>query len=185
MKTALESEVESMRFAYKCLTSLILLAAIPTAAIAQTAPVEPTRSETVPEAFYRAFFTNAPDFYRNRSLLRQLNSLFGIGSFTRNSYPENEYIRDARLINTLYQDTLQQQIGNTTLRTPDLQNPYDSSLFSQPPAQVTPTNITPTDTEDSNQNESDSPPVEVPAEDIPIENDLEGETENPEIIPFE
>ncbi|PPS39118.1 hypothetical protein [Chroococcidiopsis sp. TS-821] len=179
-----------MRFAYKCLTSLIILTAIPTAAIAQPSPIEPIRSETIPEAFYRAFFTNAPDFYRDRSLLRQLNSLFGISSFTRNSYPENEYIRDARLVNILYQDILQQQVGNTTLRTPDLQNPYNTSVFSEPPAQATPTTDTTPDAEDANQNEIDSPLPEIPAEDAPSENglesgDFEGETESPEIVPFE
>ncbi len=176
-----------MRFSYKYLLSSLIILAVPTAAIAQTpSPVKPTRDETLPEAYYRAFFTNSPDFYRDRSLLRQLNTFFGIGSLTRNSFPENEYVRDAQLINILYQDTLQQQAGNTTIRTPDLQNPYDSSLFSQPPADVTTQdeNDTPPDTEEMNQNEIDIPPAAEPTEDSPIENDFEGETD-PEIVPFE
>jgi hypothetical protein len=186
MKTVLKSEAESMRFSYKYLLSSLIILAVPTAAIAQTfSPVEPISSETLPQAYYRAFFTNAPDFYRDRSLLRQLNTFFGISSLTRNSFPENEYARDAQLINILYQDTLQQQAGNTTIRTPDLQNPYDSSLFSQPPT-VTPQlqdeNILPD--EDINQNQINIPTDTEPTENGTIENDFEGETE-PEIVPFE
>ncbi|PIG95196.1 hypothetical protein [Gloeocapsopsis sp. IPPAS B-1203] len=181
-----------MRFSYKYLLSSLIILAVPTAAIAQTPPiVESTSSETVPEAYYRAFFTNAPDFYRDRSLLRQLNTFFGIGSLTRNSFPENEYARDARLINILYQDILQQQAGSTTIRTPDLQNPYDSSLFSQPPAVTTqdenntPTTPDPDDAENSDQNDIDVPSDAEPTEDSPIENDFESETETPGIVPFE
>ncbi|MBE9190351.1 hypothetical protein IQ230_08260 [Gloeocapsopsis crepidinum LEGE 06123] len=180
-----------MRFSYKYLLSSLIILAVPTTAIAQTPPpLEPTSSDTLPQAYYRAFFTNAPDFYRDRTLLRQLSTFFGIGSLTRNSFPENEYARDARLINILYQDTLQQQAGSTTIRTPDLQNPYDSSLFLQPPADVTTqdeNNISPDtdDVENLEQNDIDVPSDAEPTEDSPIENDFESETETPEIVPFE
>lgn len=174
-----------MGFPYKYLSSLIILVAIPTTALAQSTPEQPVRGETIPEAYRRAFFTNAPDFYRDRSLLRQLNTFFGIGSITRNGFPENEYVRDAQLINILYQDTLQQQVG-ITIRTPDLQNPYDSSLFSQPPLPTSHENDTLPEAGDVNQNEIDTPPdLGIPPEDSPIENDLESETETPEVVPFE
>lgn len=195
-----------MRFSCKYLLSSLIILAIPTTAIAQTQPsVEPSSPETLAEAFSRAFFTNAPDLYRDRSLLRQLNTFFGIASLTRNSFPENEYARDARLINILYQDALRQQAGSTVLRTPDLPNPYDSSLFSQPPAQVTPQEENTSDQENIDQQEINIPPDDAapfdqenidqqeinippddaaPTEDIPIEDNFEEET-TPEVVPFE
>ena len=64
---------------------------------------------------------------------RQLDSFLGSGSGFSNSFPENEIARDAELVNTLYRDVLTQQSSNDPyLRTPDLPNPYDSSLLMSP-----------------------------------------------------
>ncbi|HYW19172.1 MAG TPA: hypothetical protein VE956_07600 [Nodularia sp. (in: cyanobacteria)] len=104
--------------------------AFPSVVVAQT---ETPNYETTNDAFERAFFRHDRNFYENSSPKRQLDSFLGSGSVLRNSFPENEIARDAELVNTLYRDVLQQQVGNDPyLRTPDLPNPYDTSLLMSP-----------------------------------------------------
>lgn len=108
------------------------------AAIAQPASsIQPRANETVAERFNQAFFSNAPDFFRNRSLGRQLNFLFGSASLSRNSFPENDIARDAAEVHNLYRTTLEQQVSSDpVIRTPDLPNPYDTSILSSPALNV-------------------------------------------------
>ena len=89
--------------------------------------------ETPNDVIERAFFKNDPNFYQNNSLKRHVDFLLGPGSLFRNSFPESEIARDAELVNKVYQDVMQQQVGNDPyIRTPDLPNPYDSSLLLSP-----------------------------------------------------
>ena len=126
----------SMRF--KGLISLLMIAATSTvftsAAVAQEeVTVTPVSTEPLAEAFERVLYKNAGNFYENRSLEKQINFILGQGSLIRNSFPENEIIRDARLVRVLYNDALEQQVSTTPLiRTPDLPNPYDTSLLVNP-----------------------------------------------------
>nr|WP_199326672.1 hypothetical protein [Nostoc sp. FACHB-888] len=112
---------------------MVLLAAgiaFPSVASAQT---ETPKTETTNDAFEGAYFRHDRNFYENSSLKRQLDSFFGSGSGFGGSFPENEIARDAQLINTLYRDVLTQQVGNDPyIRTPDLPNPYDTSLMMSP-----------------------------------------------------
>jgi hypothetical protein len=112
---------------------LILLAAgiaFPSVVVAES---EAPNYETTNDVFERAFFRHDRNFYENGTPKRQLDSLLGSGSGFRNSFPENEIARDAELINTVYRDVLTQQVGNDPyLRTPDLPNPYDTSLLMSP-----------------------------------------------------
>ncbi|MFN6571307.1 hypothetical protein A6770_24625 [Nostoc minutum NIES-26] len=113
---------------------LVLLAtaiAFPSIAFAQT---ETPNYETTNDVFERAYFRHDRNFYENNSSVkRQLDSFLGSGSVFRNSFPENEIARDAELVNTLYRDVLTQQVGNDPyIRTPDLPNPYDTSLLMSP-----------------------------------------------------
>ncbi|RCJ25053.1 hypothetical protein A6S26_17835 [Nostoc sp. ATCC 43529] len=112
---------------------LMLLAAgiaFPSVVAAQT---ETPKSETTSDVFERAFFRHDRNFYENGSLKRQLDSFFGAGASFGGSFPENEIARDAQLVNTLYHDVLTQQAGNDPyIRTPDLPNPYDTSLMMSP-----------------------------------------------------
>ncbi|MBW4646699.1 MAG: hypothetical protein KME23_27555 [Goleter apudmare HA4340-LM2] len=105
---------------------LVLLTAsvaFPSVVAAQT---EAPNYETANDAFERAFFRHDRNFYENTSYNRQINSLLG-------PFPENEIARDAELVNTLYRDVLTQQVGNDPyIRTPDLPNPYGSSLLMSP-----------------------------------------------------
>ncbi len=123
-----------MRIKFKTFGGLLVLLAagiaFPSVAFAQT---ETPRTETTSDVFERAFFSHDRNFYENGSLKRQLDSLLGSGSGFGGSFPENEIARDAELVNTLYHDVLTQQVGNDPyLRTPDLPNPYDTSLIMSP-----------------------------------------------------
>jgi hypothetical protein len=103
-------------------------------AMAQTTPYgfAPNRLETLPEAFDRAFFTDSGDFYRNRSTPRQIQYMFGPGLPGKATFPELEIERDALRLNRLYKDALQQQaLSDFIIRTPDLPNPFNTTLRQQ------------------------------------------------------
>ncbi|MTJ08112.1 MULTISPECIES: hypothetical protein [unclassified Anabaena] len=119
---------------FKALSGLLVLlatsSAFPSAAKAQT---ETPNYETTSNAFERAYFRHDPNFYENGSLKRQVDSLFGPGGKFGTTFSDNEIAKDAELVNTLYHDVLAQQATNDPyLRTPDLPNPYDSSLLMSP-----------------------------------------------------
>ncbi|MBG1266325.1 hypothetical protein [Nostoc sp. WHI] len=123
-----------MRIKLKTFSGLLVLLAasiaFPSVASAQT---ETPNYETTNDVFERAFFRHDRNFYENGSLKRQLDSFLGSGSSFGGSFPENEIARDAELVNTLYHDVLTQQVGNEPyIRTPDLPNPYDTSLMMSP-----------------------------------------------------
>ena len=110
----------------------ILMAAsigLPSVALAET---ETYNYQTPNEIFERAFFKNNPNFYRNNSLGRDLDWILGPG-ISKNSFPENEMARDGKLVNIVYRDIMQQQVGNDPyIRTRDLPNPYNSSVIMSP-----------------------------------------------------
>lgn len=126
-------------------TSVLILfaaASFPSIAIAQPRiNIQPEDNVTIPEAFERAFFKNDPQFFRNNSIERQVNVIFGPGSLFRNSFPENEISRDARLVHQLYEQVLNQQTSSDpVVRTPDLPNPYSTSILSSPRLDVNSSN---------------------------------------------
>lgn len=109
------------------------------AAMAQSSLVTRLRggNETLSETFNRAFFKNDPEFFRNRSPKRQVDLIFGVGSLRRNSFLESEILRDAKLIDSVYQDALEQQVSSDPIiRTPDLPNPYETSILLSPRVNV-------------------------------------------------
>jgi hypothetical protein len=123
-----------VRIKFQTFGSLLMLLAtgiaFPSVVSAQT---ETPKTETTSDVFERAYFRHDRNFYENSSLKRQLDSFLGSGSGFGGSFPENEIARDAQLLNTLYHDVLTQQVGNDPyIRTPDLPNPYDTSLMMSP-----------------------------------------------------
>ena len=112
---------------------LVLLATgviFPSVVSAQT---QTPNYETANDAFERAYFRHDRNFYENSTPKREIQNFLGIGSGFKNSFPENEIARDAELINTLYRDVMTQQVGNDPyIRTPDLPNPYNTSLLASP-----------------------------------------------------
>ncbi|MGB3652071.1 MAG: hypothetical protein WBA41_12775 [Rivularia sp. (in: cyanobacteria)] len=117
----------------KTIFRLLVLAATigsPTIAAAQT---ETSGYQTPNQVFEKAFYENYPDFYNNDGLFREIDWILGSGSLFKNSFPEHEIERDAKLVNILYQDVLKQQTTNDPyIRTPDLPNPYNTSLLGSP-----------------------------------------------------
>lgn len=92
----------------------------------------PNRLETIPEAFSRAFFQESGDFYRNRSIPRQISYIIGPGLPWGAGFPELELERDAKRISNLYQEVLELQASSgPVIRTPDLPNPFGSSLRTE------------------------------------------------------
>jgi len=96
---------------------------------------EPIPLRTIPDAFDRALFYESGNFYDNRSIPRQLDLLLGTGLPGRAAFPELEIERDAELVHLLYEEALYQQVASDpVLRTPDLPNPYRTSVLQLPDA---------------------------------------------------
>ncbi|MBD2353929.1 hypothetical protein H6G41_04720 [Tolypothrix sp. FACHB-123] len=115
-------------------SSIFLVLVATTIAFPSVSKAQTTTSnyETNSDAMERAYFRHNPNFYDNRSLKRQLDSFLGAGSFS-NTFPENEIARDGELVNGIYRDMLTQQATNDPyLRTPDLPNPYGTSILMSP-----------------------------------------------------
>ncbi|HIK28487.1 MAG: hypothetical protein N3E45_00285 [Oscillatoriaceae bacterium SKW80] len=113
---------------------------IATAIFLQVAPsrAESQQFVSIPEAFEDAFFQSSKNFFQNRTIWRQIDLIFGPGSLYRSSYPEIEIERDAKRIENLYRRILKQQVSSApVIRTPDLPNPYDTSILQQPPSNFT------------------------------------------------
>lgn len=88
--------------------------------------------ETLSEVFNRAFFENTGNYYDAVGIGTQINTILGFKTFP-GSYPETEVARDAELLTLLYQSALEQQVASgPPLRTPDLSNPFDTSLLLNP-----------------------------------------------------
>ncbi|MBK1988603.1 hypothetical protein A0J48_013820 [Sphaerospermopsis aphanizomenoides BCCUSP55] len=112
------------------LVMLVGSTAFPVMTVAQ---MQPENYELIPDTFERAYFRYDSNFYDNGSLKRQVDSLFGPGGKFGTTFPDNEIAKDAELVNTVYKDVMMQQAMNDPyLRTPDLPNPYDSSLLMSP-----------------------------------------------------
>jgi len=126
--------MKAMNLRFISLTGVLVLVAsatvFPSAVTAEPdSSAKPSDYETPADTFNRAFFKNDPNFFRNQSVGRQFDLIFGVG----NSFPENEIRRDGELVDTLYQDTLKQQgSSGPIIRTPDLPNPYNTTLLESP-----------------------------------------------------
>ncbi len=129
-----------MRTKFKSLTSALVVlttVCIGSAAKAQTAsPYQFSQYETLADRFEQVFYINDKDMFENRSFLRQLDFLIGIGSLNT-SFVENEINADTKAVTILYKDALLQQgSSDPVVRTRDLPNPYDTSILQSPPPNV-------------------------------------------------
>lgn len=122
----------------KLLSAFVLTTAsslLASAAMAEpdSSSYEPIRLVPLDEAFNRAFFKDSGTFYHNRSLQRQFEYMFGPGVPGRAGFPDLEIERDAERVNKLYTYGLDQQVSSDpVLRTPDLPNPFNTSLRQLP-----------------------------------------------------
>jgi hypothetical protein len=89
--------------------------------------------KTVPQAFSEAYFRNGRDFYRDRSIGGQFNLIFGPGALVRNSFTENVMSRDLEAIDRVFLETFARQVSSDpVIRTPDLPNPFNTSVLTLP-----------------------------------------------------
>lgn len=105
------------------------------AASAQESFTNPTTGvvNNIPDQFDQVQFSNDRDFFRNRSIPRQVSYIFGPGILIRNSFPENEIARDGKAIYQFYQDLLSRQMSSrSVIRTPDLPTPFNQSIRDIP-----------------------------------------------------
>lgn len=87
----------------------------------------PLVQETLAERMEEVFYTNDQPYYVNRGIPRQISSFIGA------SFIENEINEDARLIHEFATQMWEEQTSSTpVVRTPDLPNPYQSSLLLEP-----------------------------------------------------
>lgn len=122
-----------MGLKFKPLGGLLVLLATISLPAAVSAQTETPKYETTNDVFNRAFFKNDRNFYGNNTFRRQIDWMLGPGSLFKNSFPENEIARDAELVNTVYRDVMSQQVSNDPyIRTPDLPNPYNTSIMMSP-----------------------------------------------------
>lgn len=114
------------------ISALVLTATgLPLAAIAQPTPNTQINSSTVSDEFVQEYFKNDQEFFRNRSLGRQLALIFGF------DFPENEIAQDAELVDNLYEIRIVQQGANgPVVRTRDLPSPYRTSILTSPRSNV-------------------------------------------------
>jgi hypothetical protein len=82
---------------------------------------------TLPGAFDSAFYDNRSNYYYRTSRPGLVESLLGW------QYPEQGIIDDSASVNRVYRDAMNQQMtSDPFIRTPDLKNVYDSSVFTMP-----------------------------------------------------
>jgi hypothetical protein len=108
----------------------------------QTTPAPENLSNLVlqDDIFYKVFFYYGGDYYDQVDQGSQLNTIFGWNAFSSRwkalplgAFPENQIMESARLVNRVYHDALYQQTStDPTIRTRDLNNPFDSSLIENP-----------------------------------------------------
>lgn len=97
-----------------------------------TADAQFQRPQTTADRFQELFYSNDKPFFENRSIIRQLDTIFGIGSF-KNSFVENEIHADTQAIHEFYVEALANQVSSDpVVRTRDLPNPYETSILQSP-----------------------------------------------------
>jgi hypothetical protein len=99
-----------------------LMSSTGSAVLAQEAELPPLRQSNIPEVVDRNADLNS--FWSEAFIGGDAKFFFGL------EYKENSLAKDARRIETLYQDLLDQQDrDNPTVRTRDIPSPYNTSLF--------------------------------------------------------
>lgn len=88
----------------------------------QETELPPLQQSSIPEV--TELNSDINSFWDHAAISGDAKFIFGIG------YSDNQIAKDARRIETLYLDLLEQQDrDNPTVRTRDLPNPFDTSLF--------------------------------------------------------
>lgn len=106
-------------------------------ALATPATAQVQAAQTLPEAVEAIINNESGDAFRNRSLGRQFQFIFGVGGITTAGFPDLEIERDTEALHQAYLDwSALQNTSDPYLRTPDLRNPYNTSIQLMPTLQV-------------------------------------------------
>ncbi len=89
---------------------------------------------SVDELITRLYNYHSGDFFEQSSIEGQLNNIFGVGAFPHfRWFPDKNVINDGHLLSLVIRDYFRQlQENGPTLRTPDLANPFNTSLLENP-----------------------------------------------------
>ncbi len=103
-----------------------------------TSPLAPSvqaipedRGDSLQNVFNRAFFNESLTFYDNTDLSGQTNGIFGV-RYAPGSFFDNQIANDGKTFQTVYHDALRQQTAGPRILTPDLPNPFNTSVQSNP-----------------------------------------------------
>ncbi|NJL47006.1 MAG: hypothetical protein HC929_05240 [Leptolyngbyaceae cyanobacterium SM2_5_2] len=89
-----------------------------------------TTNQTIPDAFTELLSTYSGDYFQNRTISRQGSRIVGFG------FPERELDWDTHATSAAFRDLMRLQTTvDPTLRVPDLNTPYSSSLLTMPSSQ--------------------------------------------------
>ena len=117
----------------KLITILAVTAASSIFASGALAQVPEHSRETIPEVFERGYFHGLGKTWQQYNLGGQLNFMFGWSAFPQGSFPENQIMRQARILETLFRDQFQQQVeSDPILRSRDLSSPFNTSIQQNP-----------------------------------------------------
>lgn len=87
--------------------------------------------ELIPEVVDNTFFSHDEMFFNNRTIPRQVSWIFGLG------FPDNEIWKDGEAFHELYRELYEAQVSTTPrIRTPDLVNPFETSLTLTPASSI-------------------------------------------------
>ncbi|NET42778.1 hypothetical protein [Okeania sp. SIO2B3] len=124
----------------KSLSGIMIFSAIATLTSVQIAqaghPEAPVRTyQPFAEEFNEASQRYSGNFFDKTEFLHQIGRYFGILRF-----PDEAISDDLRQVNQLYIEEQRRQFSSTpVIRTPDLVNPYNSSVMTAPPSDSIPT----------------------------------------------
>lgn len=132
LKANFQKNTMFMRFTHLvALSSIVAVSSLVASdAIAQTVMpnFELIELESIPEAFDNAFTEKSGDSFERNALPGTFKSIFGLPVF-----PEDAIARDAEDVDKLYRQILFEQVASDPiLRTPDLRNPFNTTLLSNP-----------------------------------------------------
>lgn len=120
-----------MKIQFRSLIGAFILLAASTALTTSKSLAQTSYNEDlvpIPEAFDRAFYGRSGSIHFQTSLVGQVLRLAIL-------YPDKEISRDGKRVEQLYRELLMQQtMSDPTIRTPDLNNPFNGSLLTSPPS---------------------------------------------------
>jgi hypothetical protein len=123
-----------MRLHWKSLSGCLLVAST-LFGFAKIAQAEPYIFNPVSDQFNEKLFKASGDYFQGTEVFRPAADILGIGSPSGIiAFPEREIERDASRIHGFYREMMQRQVSSDAIiRTPDMMNPFDTSVMTMPP----------------------------------------------------